>query len=67
MGKNEIQRTAEQRSNGTGRAQTVKVQLNVRITAAMLKRLRQLSKKTGRSQLWLVEHAICQTLEMNNG
>jgi len=41
--------------------------LNVRVTATLLKRLRQLSRKTGRSQSWIIEHAILATLEMNNG
>lgn len=66
MAKNEIQRAAKQGGNRkSGKKAVRKDQLNVRIDSALLDRLRKLSQKTGRSQSWLVEAAICQTLEFN--
>lgn len=63
----EIQRTAIKGSNRTRGKKVIKsAQLNVRITPGVMEKLRSLSKASGRSQAWIVEHAILQSLEFNS-
>jgi len=64
---NEIQRTAIKGSNRTRGTTPVKyTQLNVRISANTMLKLRRISKASGKSQAWIVEHAILQSLDFND-
>lgn len=66
MDKNAVQRKSVKGSYGTRREKNVKkMQLNVRISPTIMERLRKLSKAAGKSQAWIVEHAISQSLEFN--
>jgi len=40
-----------------------KIQLNIRVSADTINRLRKLSKASGKTQAWIVEQAIAQSLE----
>lgn len=67
MAKDAIQRAAVKRGHGTGRAPAVKtVQLNIRITPETMDKLRKLAKASGKSQAWIVEHAILQSVEFGS-
>jgi len=63
----EIQRTAIKGSNRTRGTSPIKyTQLNVRISANTMIKLRRISKASGKSQAWIVEHAILQSLDFND-
>lgn len=67
MAKNAIQRTAVKRGDRKGRASALKTaQLNIRITPETMDKLRKLAKISGKSQAWIVEHAILQSVEFGS-
>lgn len=67
MAKDAVQRTTVKGSDGTRRASAIKkLQLNIRVSHDTLVKLRKLSKASGKSQSWIVEHAISQSLEFND-
>lgn len=66
MGKDALQRKSVEGGHGKGRTSSVEqVQLNVRISTDLMRKLQKLSKNSGRSIAWIVDHAIRQTLEFN--
>lgn len=67
MAKDEVQRATVKRGHGAGGKKALKTaQLNIRMTQETMDKLRKLAKASGKSQAWIVEHAIMQSIEFNS-